>query len=362
MNWAPHLKIRWHFAGPKEFTLAALTQQQTVGISLRRTRAQDMAAVVALDAAIVGHPRQLYFRRRLKAALEQTDRHVQFSAERDGRLVGFVKARKQQGEFGRAEPSLLLESIAVAPGEQGRGVGTALLARLEAEAKRAGAQAIRTTASWRDHAIMRFFDHAGFEFSRSMVLECPLQDNRVAAHEADKTLAPPHASGFSLTEVSYGAAAANDFDALGGEEIDVRALQSADVSDIVRIDQRLAGRRREAYIRELVDEAMADSAVRVSLIARVDGIAAGFVMARADFGDFGRVEPVAVLDTIGVDPAYGHRGVGHALLSQLFANLRALGVERIETAVARENFGLLGFFYDLSFQQSQRLSFEKRVS
>jgi ribosomal protein S18 acetylase RimI-like enzyme len=85
-------------------------------------------------------------------------------------------------------------------------------------------------------------------------------------------------------------------------------------------------------------------------------------MARADFGDYGRVEPVSVLDTIGVDPDYGHRGVGHALLSQLFANLRALGVERIETSVARENFGLLGFFYDLSFEQSQRLSFDKKIA
>jgi predicted N-acetyltransferase YhbS len=346
----------------EENALAIQPLRQTVGITLRRTKAEDMKSVVALDAAIVGHPRHLYFQRRLMAALAQTERHVQFSAEQDGRFVGFIKARKQQGEFGRAEPSLLLESIAVAPDEQGRGIGTALLARLETEARRIGAHSIRTSASWRDHAIMEFFDHAGFEFSRNMVLECPVKDSRVAAHEGDKTLAPPHGSGFSVTEVSYGTVAANDFDALGGDLIDVRAFQPADMGDIIRIDQRVAGRRREAYIRELVDEAMADSAVRVSLVARVDGVAAGFVMARADFGDYGRVEPVSVLDTIGVDPDYWHRGVGHALLSQLFANLCALGVERIETSVARENFGLLGFFYDLSFEQSQRLSFDKKLA
>lgn len=339
--------------------MATSTQRQSAAISLRRTKAQDMEAVVALDAAIIGHPRQLYFQRRLRAALTQTERHVQFSAEQDGRFVGFIKARKQQGEFGRSEPALLLEAIAVAPARQGQGIGTALLARLETEAKRMGARAIRTSASWRDHAIMEFFDHAGFEFSRNIILEGPLQDSRVAAHEADKTLAPPHGSGFAVTEVNYGAAAANDFDALAGDRIDVRAFQGADLGEVMRIDQRLAGRRREAYIRELVDEAMADSAVRVSLVARVDGIAAGFVMARADFGDYGRVEPVAVLDTIGVDPDYAHQGVGHALLAQLFANLRALGVERIETSVARENFGLLGFLYDLSFDQSERLAFEK---
>jgi predicted N-acetyltransferase YhbS len=321
-----------------------------------------MESVVAVDAAIVGHPRNLYFQRRLKAALAHTDQHVQFSAELDGKFVGFIKARKQQGEFGRTEPALLLEAIAVAPGTQRHGVGSALMARLETEAKRMGAHSIRTTASWRDHAIMKFFDHEGFEFARTMMLECALRNNRVAAHDADKTLAPAHGSDFSAAETNYGAAAANDFEALAHDNFDVRGFQPADIDDVIRIDQRVAGRRRETYIRELVDEAMSDSAVRVSLVARIDGIAAGFVMARADFGDYGRVSPVAVLDTIGVDPDYAHRGVGHALLSQLFTNLEALGVERVETAVARENFGLLGFFYNLSFDQSQRLVFDKRVS
>lgn len=341
--------------------MAIPTPHQPAGISLRRTKAEDLEAVVALDAAAVGHSRRLYFERRLKAALEQTERHVQFSAERDGKFVGFIKARKQLGEFGRAEPSLLLESISVAPSEQRRGIGSALLARLETEAKRMGIPAIRTTASWRDHQMMQFFDAAGFDFSRSMILECRMRQDRVTAHETDKILAPAHLAGFSKTEVDYGAAVANDFEALARDRFDVRALKAGDADDIIRIDQRVTGRKREAYIRELVDEAMGDSGVRLSLVAWVDGIAAGFAMARADFGDYGRVEQVAVLDTIAVDPEFGHRGVGHALLSQLFANLRALGVDRVETMVARENFGLLGFFYDAAFEQSQRLSFEKRM-
>ena len=39
-----------------------------------------------------------------------------------------------------------------------------------------------------------------------------------------------------------------------------------------------------------------------------------------------------------------------------------LAVERVETLVARENFGLLEFFYGSGFEQSQRLSFAKRVA
>jgi predicted N-acetyltransferase YhbS len=341
--------------------LATRTQNQPAEISLRRTRAEDMEAVVALDAAVVGRSRRLYFQRRLKAALAQTGRHVQFSAEQDGRFVGFIKARKQLGEFGRTQPALLLESISVAPGEQGRGIGSALLARLEAEARQLGVPSIRTSASWRDHGIMQFFDTAGFEFSRNIVLDCPIGENGAKERDGEKIFSPAHVTGFSATELDYSPMAANDFEALARDKFDVRGLEAGDLEDIIRIDQRVTGRRREDYIGELVEEAMSDSAVRVSLVARVDGIAAGFVMARADFGDYGRMEPVAVLDTIGVDPDYGHRGVAHALLSQLFVNLQALGVERVETMVARENFGLLGFFYDKDFQQSQRLSFEKRL-
>ena len=85
-------------------------------------------------------------------------------------------------------------------------------------------------------------------------------------------------------------------------------------------------------------------------------------MARMDFGDFGRAEPVAVLDTLGVDPGFARRGIGAALLSQLFMNLAALGIDAVETTVAREDFGLLGFLYRAGFGPSPRLAFTKRLN
>jgi GNAT superfamily N-acetyltransferase len=333
--------------------------RQPADVTLRRSAAHDLDPVVALDAANVGRARQFYFERRLKAALAQPALHVQFSAEKDGRFVGFMMARQLLGQFGRAEPALRLETMGVAQAEQGQGIGTALLAKLESEAKRMEVAVIRTTASWRDHAVMQFFDHAGFEVSQDPILDFAIRSDRPAADDGDKVLAPAHFSGFSTTEVDYSMGAGNDFEALARDKVDLRTLKADDMNDIVRIDQRVTGRRREAYIRELVEEAMTDSAVRVSLVARVQGIAAGFVMARTDFGDFGRVEPVAVLDTIGVDPDYAHKGVARALLSQLFANLGGLRVERVETEVARENFSLLRFFYHVGFEPSQQLSLVK---
>src|SRR5450631_2745367 len=112
------------------------TRQQPAGITLRRTAAQDLDFVVALDAANIGRGRRFYFGRRLKAALAQPALHVQFSAEQGGKFVGFIMARQLLGEFGRAEPALRLEAMGVAQGEHGLGIGSTLLARLESEAKR----------------------------------------------------------------------------------------------------------------------------------------------------------------------------------------------------------------------------------
>lgn len=340
----------------------ATPQQQSAGITLRRATTQDLDAVVALDAANAGRSRRFYFERRLKASLTQPELHVQYAAEHNGSFVGFMMARELLGQFGRAEPSLRLEAMGVAPGEQGHGIGTALLSKFESEAKRMGVTVLRTDASWRNHRVMQFLDHAGFELAKDLVVDCPVSHNRLAAHEGDKVLAPAHLTGFSTSEVDYSAVAGNDFEALARDRADVRTLEAGDLNDIVRIDQKVVGRRREAYIKELVEEAMNDSDVRVSLVARVDGIPVGFVMARTDFGDFGRAEPVAILDTIGVDPDFSRNGAGHALLSQLFVNLEGLRVERVETIAARENFGLLGFLYNVGFEPSPRLAFVKRLA
>ena len=77
-----------------------------------------------------------------------------------------------------------------------------------------------------------------------------------------------------------------------------------------------------------------------------------------NLADGGRYEA----KTIGVDPEYANRGVGRAMLSQLFANLGALRVERVETITAPRDQALLGFLFDAGFVPSQRLAFTRAVS
>lgn len=314
-----------------------IDQQQKDGLTIRRLTAEDFEAVVGMDAAAVGHPRTFYFERRLKTAKSRPALYVQLGAEQNGKLVGFMMARQIQGQFGRNEPALRLEAFAVAADARGQQIGSALLSKLEDEARRLKIAEIRTTASWRDHTIMQFLDHAGFELGSELVIDCRVTDQRLAVHEDKNSEARARA------------------------KVDLTTLRPDDLYDVVRIDMGISGERREAFFYELVDEAMKDSAVRVSLVARVDGIAVGFVMARTNFGDYGRTEPVAMLDTIGIDPAHSRLGIGRALLAQLLANLGELSVERVETVVASKDFQLLRFFYGVGLKPSQRLVFVKRV-
>ncbi len=163
-------------------------------------------------------------------------------------------------------------------------------------------------------------------------------------------------------EIDHSRADGADYEALSRDRIEVGSLARDDLADVQRIDQKITGRARADYMAKKLEEALLDSAIRVSLVARLDGMVAGFVMARLDFGDFGHMEPVAAIDTIGVDPAFAGEGVGKAMVSQLLANLAALGVEQVETTVADTDLELLGFLYASGFQPSARLAFDKKLA
>lgn len=163
-------------------------------------------------------------------------------------------------------------------------------------------------------------------------------------------------------ELNFSDPSGDDFEALSRDRVPVRSLIADDLGALIAIDRRITGRDRAAYYRRKVEEAIEESGVRVSLVADVEGRVAGFIMARVDFGEFGRTEPEAVVDTIGVDPLYAHREIGTALVSQLLANLATLHVERVRTEVEWNQFGLLGFLDRCGFRPSARLSFVRPLA
>lgn len=328
-------------------------------IVIRALAKEDLDAVVAIDAEIEAHSRRDYIERRLAAALREPALHAQFAAVEGDQLVGYLLARVLVGEFGRPHPGLRLEIVGVHNQARGIGVGAQLLQALLTHARKHGLSELHTSAAWNDHAMLRWFDAMGFTLAPERWLDCQVDGGayhagRDGAVQAPDGFGPGH-------EIDYGATGDNDFEKLARDSADVRSMKPQDLQEIARIDRSLTGRDRTDYMQAKLAEAMIESAIRVSMTARLDGTIVGYLMARADLGDFGRTEPAAVIDTIGVDPEYEHRGVGRALLSQLFANLGALRVERVETLTAPRDQDLLGFLFDAGFQPSQRLAFSRAI-
>ncbi len=162
-------------------------------------------------------------------------------------------------------------------------------------------------------------------------------------------------------ELDYSAPRDDDYATLARDEVPVRTLHRKDFEAVVRIDKHVTGRDRGDYLHRKFAEALDESGIRVSLVAEIDDLATGFIMARVDYGEFGRTSATAVLDTIGVDPAAGHAGIGHALLSQLLVNLEALRVDNVRTEVDWRYFQLNRFLADCGFSPAQRMALSLAV-
>jgi ribosomal protein S18 acetylase RimI-like enzyme len=159
-------------------------------------------------------------------------------------------------------------------------------------------------------------------------------------------------------ELDYGSPSPADYGPLARDRIPMRSMTERDLPALVAIDRRITGRDRTEYFKRKLREALYESGVRVSLVAEADARAVGFIMARVNLGEFGRTEPTAEMDTIGIDPDYRDRGIGRALLSQLFANLAILRVDKILTEVDWSNIELMAFLSHCDFKPSARLAFD----
>ena len=163
-------------------------------------------------------------------------------------------------------------------------------------------------------------------------------------------------------EINYGNPPPADFGPLQRDKIPVRLMQERDLRALIAIDGRITGRDRSSYFERKFADALNGSNVRVSLVAELDGVPVGFIMARVDLGEFGRLEPAAVLDTIGVDPDYRGRGIGRALLSQLLVNLATLRVEIVRTELDWRDRELIAFLDRCGFRPSQQLCFDRAIA
>lgn len=139
------------------------------------------------------------------------------------------------------------------------------------------------------------------------------------------------------------------------DSILVRTLRPDDLESVIRLDSKIVGKRREEYFKTKLAQNLAETGIKVSLAAEIDGCFCGFLLCRLFYGEFGVPEPVAVLDTFGVDPLFGGRGVGHELIAQLRMHLTGVGVTQLRSEVQWSDLELIGFFQREGFVPAPRI-------
>jgi GNAT superfamily N-acetyltransferase len=319
--------------------------------------ADDLERVIDIDSRYTGRRRGGFYRKRLDAALKVPLGFVYLGYDAGTGLQGFLLARLQQGEYGTQARTASLDAIGVDPRVAAKGVGRTLLQALDEILLHKGVTTIYSQAEWRNLPMLQFFAGTGFSLAPRHILERDatiLSDFDIADELIEEAgrLGDPN---------DYSDAEGDQRGALARDIIPCRAMLESDLEAIVRIDRKTTGHDRTAYYEQKMAEVFAESGIRVSLVAEQDNHVVGFVMARVDFGEFDRIEPAAVLDSIAVDPGYAHHLVGTALLSQLLANLSALQTEVIRSEADAEHHDVLQFLQRNGFSISQRLSFTRAV-
>lgn len=326
-------------------------------LQTRALVASDLERVIQIDSEYTDRRRDGFYRKRLEAAIAEPRNFVYLGYESNAVLQGFLLARLHEGEYGTEGSSASLDAIGVAPGQTTQGAGRLMLETLAAVLQHQGVEAIYTQADWHNVDMLRFFASTGFSLAPRHILERDSGRLDEGAIADDLVLE----AGSLGDSNDYSHAHGDQPGALAHDLVACHSMRSSDLSAIVKIGRKILGREQRAYYEQKLAEALDESGVRVSLVAEQNQQVVGFVMARVDFGEFDRTEPVAVLESIAVDPDCRHHLVGTALLSQLLTNLSALQIEVVRTETDTEHFEVLRFLQRNGFAISQRLAFVRPV-
>jgi N-acetylglutamate synthase-like GNAT family acetyltransferase len=143
---------------------------------------------------------------------------------------------------------------------------------------------------------------------------------------------------------------------------DARALRADELERVVAVDAANVGRSRRHFLAKRFRAAEQAPEDFIHLGVDAGGRLAGYVLARVLRGEFGRDEPVGVLDVINVDRVVAERGCGRHLLAALAAQLRARGVTRLYSEADWTNHTLLRFFAASGFELARRVILERSVA
>ena len=145
--------------------------------------------------------------------------------------------------------------------------------------------------------------------------------------------------------------------------IKIRLMKADDFDAVVAIDRKVLETSRLEYYEMKFEKLFGSSDyLPVSLVAeKEDAAVVGFVMGEIYMGEYGIYQQEATLDTIGVDPAHQHRGIGKQLINEFMDHLKTIGVQKVNTLVNWNDAALIHFFSTNRFVPSRTINLERTL-
>jgi N-acetylglutamate synthase-like GNAT family acetyltransferase len=144
------------------------------------------------------------------------------------------------------------------------------------------------------------------------------------------------------------------------KKVSLKPLSSSHVEDIVEIDYRILGKRRQSFWEQKV-RAVESNSLPTGIVAELENKVIGFIFGEVGGWEFKVPASVGWIDTLGVDPKYQKRGVAKALMQGLIKNFRNAGVKNIYTLVNWSDWNLLQFFRRMGFTRGDMINLELKI-
>ncbi|MDX1595059.1 MAG: GNAT family N-acetyltransferase [Gammaproteobacteria bacterium] len=156
-----------NYSDPNSDDFEALARDE---VPVRSLQAGDLDAIVRIDRHVTGRDRGGYYRRKVTEALEESGIRLSLVAEQDDRIVGFIMARVDYGDFGQTATSAVIDTLGVDPEVRGRQVGAALVSQLLANLASLRVETVRTMVYWDNFGLLRFLQRSGFRPAQRLAL------------------------------------------------------------------------------------------------------------------------------------------------------------------------------------------------
>ena len=130
---------------------------------IREIKPEDAAEITAIHSSIIKDSPAIDFSHIIEKQLRKNG-EISFSAELDGKIVGYMISYVVYGGFG-VQKSAWIATLGVHPKYMGQGIGRMLAEKLLAVYREKKINQIFTTVSWDSVDLLSFFKTLGFDRS-----------------------------------------------------------------------------------------------------------------------------------------------------------------------------------------------------